>query len=61
VDVCFTRRDVHFCGGGRAQGVVGVGEGRAFRLECCTFHFVAAPIRGSESDFLVIIGLVSTY
>jgi hypothetical protein len=32
-DVYCTRRDVHFCGGGRAQGDVGVGEARAFSSE----------------------------
>lgn len=60
-DVCCTRRDVHFCGGGRAQGVVGEGEGRVFKEECGTFHldFLVAPTTwGSENDFLDSMGFL---
>ena len=59
-EVYWTRREVHFCGGGRAQGVVGEGEGRVLRMECSTFQldFLVPTTDGSDSDFLVRTGFM---
>lgn len=62
-EVYWTRREVHFCGGGSAHGVVGVGEGRALRVACSTVQldFLGPATDGSDSDFLVSTGFLLKY
>ncbi len=62
-EVYWTRREVHFCGGGSAHGVVGVGEGRALRVACSTVQldFLGPATDGSDSDFFVSTGFLLKY